>query len=237
MNVQVNPNEDTEWNDILRAHGVIPEKPPSPTTQLEEAMEEATQRAHENRLEGKTLDELDELDEDGLEDEAFIEMYRQKRMAEIREMASREKFGSLYYITKPEYTKEITEASKDNTFVFVHISYVGVQHCTLLTGLFLRLAPKYKEIKFVQIDAKQINDRYPSENCPTILVYKNSDVVKQVVTLATTGGSSTGVRDIEGLLVDVGAVKESDRRLLINGNNEDEEEQQRSYSDSDDNYD
>ena len=61
-------------NDILRKHGIIPEKPPSPTPMIEEALEEARKLAHENRLEGKGLDELAELEDE--EDEAFLEQYR-----------------------------------------------------------------------------------------------------------------------------------------------------------------
>ena len=61
-------------NDILRKHGVIPEKPPSPTPFIEEAISEARRLAHENRLEGKDLDELDELEDE--EDEVFLEQYR-----------------------------------------------------------------------------------------------------------------------------------------------------------------
>jgi len=61
-------------NDILRKHGVIPEKPPSPTPMIEEALEEGRRLAHENRLEGKDLDELAELEDD--EDDDFLEHYR-----------------------------------------------------------------------------------------------------------------------------------------------------------------
>ena len=61
-------------NDILRKHGVIPEKPPSPTPMIEEALQEARRLTHENRLEGKDLDELAELEDD--EDEEFLEQYR-----------------------------------------------------------------------------------------------------------------------------------------------------------------
>lgn len=215
MNVEVNPNEDTEWNDILRAHGVIPEKPPSPTAELEQAFEEALEHAHENRLEHKTLEELDELDEDGLEDEEFIETYRKKRMAEIHEMTSKEKYGGVVQISKPEYKLEITEASND-TFVFVHISYPGVTQSKLLRGLFQRVAEKFKDLKFVEIDARQVNQHYPPENCPTILVYRNTDVVKQYVTLNTIGGNSTSVKDFERLLITVEAVRESDNRLIMN---------------------
>jgi hypothetical protein len=74
INVEVDPNEDTEWNDILRSKGIIPEKPPSPTPMIEEALTEARRLAHENRLEGKELDELDELEDE--EDEGFLEGYR-----------------------------------------------------------------------------------------------------------------------------------------------------------------
>ena len=61
-------------NDILRKHGVIPEKPPSPTPIIEEALREAANKAHENRLENKTIEELDELEDE--EDEDFLEKYR-----------------------------------------------------------------------------------------------------------------------------------------------------------------
>ena len=61
-------------NDILRKHGVIPEKPPSPTPIIQEAILEARKQAHENRLENKDLDELHDLEDE--EDEAFLEKYR-----------------------------------------------------------------------------------------------------------------------------------------------------------------
>ena len=41
---------------------------------IEEALQEAVQKAHESRLEGKDLDELNELEDE--EDEAFLEKYR-----------------------------------------------------------------------------------------------------------------------------------------------------------------
>lgn len=61
-------------NEILRKHGIIPEKPPSPTPLIEEALSVARGLAHTNRLEGKNLDELDELEDE--EDHDFLEQYR-----------------------------------------------------------------------------------------------------------------------------------------------------------------
>ena len=64
----------SEGQKILRSKGIIPEKPPSPTPMIEEALNEARRLAHENRLEGKELDELAELEDE--EDEDFLESYR-----------------------------------------------------------------------------------------------------------------------------------------------------------------
>lgn len=58
----------------MRQHGIIPEKPPSPTPIIEEAILEAREREHENRLEDKDLDELDALEDE--EDEEFLASYR-----------------------------------------------------------------------------------------------------------------------------------------------------------------
>jgi hypothetical protein len=68
------PTDKRFRNDILRKHGVIPEKPPSPTPMIQEALEQARELAYENRLEGKDLDELAELEDE--EDEDFLESYR-----------------------------------------------------------------------------------------------------------------------------------------------------------------
>ena len=61
-------------NDILRKHKIIPEKPPSPTPIIQEALLEARKQAHESRLEDKDLDELKGLEDE--EDEEFLAKYR-----------------------------------------------------------------------------------------------------------------------------------------------------------------
>lgn len=65
---------DGNRNDILRQKGIIPEKPQDPEPLIQEALVEAEQKAYENRLEDKDLEELDELEDE--EDEAFLEQYR-----------------------------------------------------------------------------------------------------------------------------------------------------------------
>ena len=70
------PNEDTEWNDALRRHGILPPKPKELEV-TEEQIASLVDQAIQERLEGKkpedrTLDELEEL-EDELDDRVFEE--------------------------------------------------------------------------------------------------------------------------------------------------------------------
>ncbi|UNI13659.1 Proteolipid protein 2 [Purpureocillium takamizusanense] len=207
------PNADTEWNDILRKHGVIPEKPPSPTPMIEEAILEGRRLAHENRLEGKDLDELDELED--LEDEDFLNQYKQKRMAELNSLQKKAIHGSVYPISKPDYQREVTEASKKGP-VFVNLTAsMGTNvESRALSELWRQAAREYGDIKFCEIRANQAIENYPDRNCPTILVYKNGDIVKQVVTLMTLGGVRTNMQQIDNLLVEAGAVPDSDMRVV-----------------------
>ncbi|KAF7562726.1 hypothetical protein G7046_g1387 [Stylonectria norvegica] len=207
------PNADTEWNDILRKHGVIPEKPPSPTPMIEEAILEGRRLAYENRLEGKDLDELDELEDD--EDEAFLEQYRQKRVAELSNIQQKAVHGSVYPISKPDYQREVTDASK-NSPVFVNLTApTGTNvESRVLSELWRQAAKEYGDIKFCEVRATQAIENYPERNCPTILVYKNGDIVKQIVTLATIGGVRINMRNIDDILVEVGAIPESDLRVV-----------------------
>ncbi|KAF3993695.1 hypothetical protein FT663_01108 [Candidozyma haemuli var. vulneris] len=222
--VEVDPNEDTEWNDILRAKGVIPERPKSPTEELEEALEQAVKAQHENRLETKTMGELDELEDE--EDEDFLEIYKQKRFEELQQLQQKSKFGSVQHVTKPEYADEVTKASKD-CFVFLHMSAQSAVQSRLLGSHTIELARKFPEIKFCEIPANRCVENYPESNCPTLIIYHKEQIAQQFVTLTQLGGSDCKLKDLEKVLVEVGAVKDADERLEINQNEEDLEESRR----------
>lgn len=179
---------------------------------IEEALTEARRLAHENRLEGKDLEELDELEDD--EDEDFLNSYRAKRMNELSELQQKSVYGQVYPLQKPEYAKDVTEASND-AFVFVLLtSSSGTNtESQLMMQLWRELAKKYGEVKFCQIQANLCIEGYPDRNTPTILVYKDTDIRKQIVTLKELQGTATGLEDLEKVLLDVGALKHNDMRL------------------------
>lgn len=55
------------------------------------------------------LDELDELEDS--EDEAILVEFRNKRIAEMKELANRSKFGYVREITGEEYVNEVSHAA------------------------------------------------------------------------------------------------------------------------------
>ena len=204
-------------NDILRKHGVIPEKPPSPTPLIQEALSEARKQAHEDRLEDKDLDELNELEDE--EDEAFLQKYRwasttaagkqesdcaiprDRRIAELSTISTTSVFNQVYPLQKPDYSKDVTEASS-KSFALVHLtSSLGTNvESRLLTELWRELARKFGDIKFCEIRADMCIEGYPERNTPTILVYRDGDIKKQVVTLRELSGDRTTIKGTTCLL-------------------------------------
>lgn len=75
-----NPDEDTEWNDALRRHGILPQKEGEVTEdQLINMVEETVQRKTTGlnvvkAYEDMTLAELEELEDE--EDERILLQYR-----------------------------------------------------------------------------------------------------------------------------------------------------------------
>ncbi|PGH13432.1 hypothetical protein AJ80_06300 [Polytolypa hystricis UAMH7299] len=216
VNVPIDdPNADTEWNDILRKHGVIPEKPPSPTPIIQEAILEAQKRDYENRLEDKDLDELAALEED--EDEEFLEKYRQQRLAELSHLQKTSLHNQVYPLQKPDYSRDVTDASTQ-CFVLVNLTSSAGNNVEsrVLSEIWRTLAAKYGDIKFCEMRADMCIEGYPDKNTPTILAYRDGDIRRQIVTLKELNGPRTSVRDLENVLISLGAIKENDSRLRQN---------------------
>ncbi|KAH0830363.1 hypothetical protein J3R83DRAFT_1757 [Lanmaoa asiatica] len=105
----VNPNEDTEFNDALRKHGILPPREASPQT----PSPPASPTLHE-ALADLTANELRELGEEAADDDLqrTVDAFRRQRLVEERKAIKRAHFGRVYPIGRDDYTREVTEASK-----------------------------------------------------------------------------------------------------------------------------
>ncbi|KAF9438541.1 Phosducin-like protein 3 [Entomortierella beljakovae] len=203
-----NHEEDTEWNDILRAKGIIPQK----EGQISEAdiidmIDDAIAKRDAKNYEEKTVDELDELLDEGNEDEERMLMeYRQQRLNAIKQEMSVDKFGEVQHIYKTDFVREVTDASKDVWVVaYLYKDYLPI--CKLMSAHLATVAAKHKATKFVKIIGDQCIPDYPDRNMPTLLIYGEGDVKAQLVGASQLGGMNMKPSDIEAYLRRVGAIK------------------------------
>ncbi|CAG8473817.1 6994_t:CDS:2 [Scutellospora calospora] len=203
------PNADTEWNDILRERGVLPPRK-EPTEDILEAMDQAIMERQDRHLEDKTLDELDELEDE--EDDRILLEYRLKRIAEMKAEALHNKFGELIQISKPDFIREVTEASKE-VWVVVHLFKDYIPECKLMNAHLSTLAAKYKATKFIKIIGDQCIPNYPDKNLPTLLIYGEGDMKLQLVGLAQLGGINMSLKRLEDYLISSGAIGNTEESI------------------------
>ena len=122
-------------------------------------------------------------------------------MAELSTIATASVFNQVYPLQKPDYFNDVTEAS-NKAFVLVHLtSSLGNNiQSRLLTELWHEMARKFGDVKFCEIRADMCIEGYPERNTPTILVYRDGDIKKQVVTLRELGGEHTTMKGTTYLL-------------------------------------
>ncbi|KAA8494904.1 Viral IAP-associated factor-like [Porphyridium purpureum] len=199
--------ETTEWEDILREKGVIPEK-----TQ-EEIVEEQLGKLVDDAVEAydphanKNVKELDEeLEEADSEEERILEKYRAARVAELKQDASRPRYGpGVRQIYADEWKTEVTNATED-AYVVVLLTQEGIEACKLALQLLRELATKFVYTKFLACKATDAIKNYPDSKCPTILVYKAGKILVQFVGLDRFRGLRSNADDLEWALSKVGAV-------------------------------
>lgn len=197
----------TEWDDIQRKLGNLPEKPPpkpTPGWVPEPDRENAPKNAA--WLQTKSIEELEDLEDDSLvEDDRFLEQYRKQRLAEMREIASKQRFGSVQLISGSDYVREVSQAPAD-VWVVVHLFKDGLAECELLGQCLNQLAAKYTNTKFVKIVSTDCIKNYPDNLLPTLLVYNSTNVKANLVGLRRFGGPKCTPEDVALVLSQVGPV-------------------------------
>ncbi|PWN52165.1 thioredoxin-like protein [Violaceomyces palustris] len=253
--VQVNPNEDTEFHDALRARGIIPPKAPSrsPSPELPTDQEiRASQLANATIADIDRALEEDGLDQAGEEEERILQRLRRERMAALARETKSHRFGRVYPIQRPDYTREVTEASKANPYgndgdveddehdeddrapvtgasslgernelksqkhkgtgVVCFLYKDSMDTCRLVAKYLDTLAAKYPATKFVSIVGDKCIPNYPDKNLPTLLIYRNGELHRQIIGLRPEiglDGMNTKCEDIELLLTAVGVLDRS----------------------------
>ncbi|KAF7822301.1 phosducin-like protein 3 [Senna tora] len=212
----------TQWDDIQRKLGNLPEKPPAfKPPPFAPAPDEDSVPKDKAWIGEKTEQELQEL-EDDLDDDRFLEEYRKKRLAEMREAAKVLRFGSVVPISGSDFVREVSQAPSD-VWVVVFLYKEGIPECGLLMQCLEELATRYPGTKFVKIISTDCIPNYPDRNLPTLLVYNNGAVKANYVGLHTFGRRCTpeGVALVlcqsDPVLNDGQSGNEESRKAVIEG--------------------
>lgn len=139
---------------------------------------------------------------------------RNQRLAELNTISTTSIYNQVYPLQKPDYSRDVTEASHKSFIFVLLISSLGTNvESALLTNIWRELAARFGDVKFCQIRADLCIEGYPEKNTPTVLIYKDGDIKKQLVTLKELNADKTSAADFEKLLIDLEAVKQNDVRL------------------------
>ncbi|XP_013194263.1 viral IAP-associated factor homolog [Amyelois transitella] len=202
-----NPNEDTEWNDVLRSKGIIPPKEKEVSeadivNMIEETIQQK-QAEKDKKLSELDLDGLDELEDS--EDEAILEEYRRKRIAELKKLSEKPRFGEVREVSGQDYVQEVNKAG-EGIWVVIHLYKQGIQQCALVNQHMRQLAEKYPYTKFLKAFYQTCIPNYPERNLPSVFVYYEGDMKKQFVGSHELRGTALTCDELEYLLGQVGAV-------------------------------
>ncbi|KIY48312.1 thioredoxin-like protein [Fistulina hepatica ATCC 64428] len=215
----INADEDTEFNDALRKHGILPPLPLPPRSPSPPPKKTLAEEAEE-----LTADELRRLTEDADEEtERILEHVKRTRLREEQRERELGRFGRVYPIGRDDYTREVTEASivgddaairasgngtgvvcflykdeipaSDRTFQQIHI-----------------LAARHPRTKFVSIVGDKCIPNLPDARIPMIIVYRKGDIKQQIV-----GWARDKERRIEGIFFSSSLVSYLADRLARTG--------------------
>ncbi|CAN4118427.1 unnamed protein product [Withania somnifera] len=214
----------TQWDDIQRKLGNLPPKPPvfkpDPFTPAED---EGSKSKDKDWIDEKTQEELDDLEDDpDLSDDRFLQEYRKKRMAEMREVAKIVRFGSVIPISGSDFVREVSQAPED-IWVVVLLYKDGYSGCQILLQCLDELATKYPVTKFVKIISTDCIPNYPDCNLPTVLVYNNGALKSNYVGLHSFGrrctpeGVALTLCQSDPVLNDGRSKKEQSREAVLDG--------------------
>ncbi|KAI0806849.1 thioredoxin-like protein [Fomes fomentarius] len=212
----VNANEDTEFNDALRRHGILPPKPPTPRTPSP-----PPSPSIEERYANYSAAQLRELAAEAPDDETerILEVLRRRRLQEARKLELA-RFGRVYPISREDYTREVTEASKvreegdeqdKGTGVVVFLYKDGIPHSDRAAEQVPVLAQRHPHTKFVSIVGDKCIPNLPDSRLPMFIIYRRGEVLNQLVSWGAD--RERRIEELEAVLILAGAIIPQVRRL------------------------
>lgn len=155
-------------------------------------------------------DELNEL----LNDD-FLQQFQKRRMQEMLAMSGVEpKFGEVISLKNgDDFLTSIDNEHKSVT-VIIHIYEDKYRACKSMNKCIIKLAKEYPSVKFCKIlsSVAGLSKNFKTVALPTLIVYKNGQVIGNFIRLGDEFGEDFYSSDVEGYLIEHGLLQ--DRSML-----------------------
>lgn len=167
----------TEWEDIhVKLGNYLPREKGMNNDDVEKLAIEIIEKY--DPLESKNLEQLKEIEDD--EDEDVLKTYKEKRLAELKELAKKPKFGMVTELRRQDFVAEVNNAPKD-VYVVLHLYQNYVEASNILAKIFDNLATKHIFVKFMKIVATNCIENLEDAYVPGVFVYKDGKIVRQFI--------------------------------------------------------
>lgn len=148
-------------------------------------------------MEELDLDGLDELEDS--EDEDVLNQYRSKRIAEMKALAGKAKFGSVREISGQDYVNEVNKAG-EGIYVVLHLYKQGIPLCNVINQHISYLAAKFPATKFLKSIASTCIPNFPEKNLPSVFIYFEGAMKRQFVGPIELRGPNLSCDELEYII-------------------------------------
>ena len=115
--------------------------------------------------------------------------------------------GTVAPLSREDYKKEVNEAG-DGVGVVVFLSKSKGHYLSSYTLVLLeQLARKFSDVKFLRIESTDCIPGYPDGNLPTLLIYRDDELLRQCTGPSAFGGKSFSIDSVEWELAQSGIIK------------------------------
>lgn len=151
-----------------------------------------------------------------LNDEFLLE-YQRQRMKEMLAKTEKFCFGKVIDLDNTDQFLQAIDGEDKSVIVIVHIYEDNVSGCEAMNGCLISLAEEYSYVKFCRIlgSVAGLSKQFKEFGVPTLLVYKNGQVIGNFVHVTDHLGTDFYSSDVEAFLIEHGILVDKNCIPLI----------------------
>ncbi|TGZ49784.1 Phosducin-like protein [Temnothorax longispinosus] len=171
--------------------------------------------------EKEKMNEADPELADLLTDEFLLE-YQRQRMKEMLAKTKKLYFGKVIDLENTDQFLQAIDEEDKSVIVIVHIYEDNVAGCEAMNGCLISLAEEYPYVKFCRIlgSVAGLSKQFKKFGVPTLLAYKNGQVIGNFVHVTDHLGTDFYSSDVEAFLIEHGILTDKNCVPLIVSKNE-----------------